>query len=85
MKYNTELLFIPSLMIGLIGMYNMYRLSAKVKVMDEHIDTIMSTYLKYMEVQERQCKSINDLYCKFRHNNKIEPIIFFDDESEAGV
>ena len=79
MKYNTELLFIPSLMIGLIGIYNMYKLSVKVKVMDEHIDTIMSTHLKYMEVQELHCKALNDIYDK----RKREPIKFYDDEESV--
>jgi hypothetical protein len=86
MKINTDCLCIPTIVIGL---YSLYKLNNKIKTIEKDIDIILRTHNRYMEVQELQCKSINDLYCKFRNNNKIEPSIFYDDEPEeeyiAGV
>jgi len=84
MKINTDCLCIP---IIIIGLYSLYKLNNKIKTIEKDIVIILKTHNRYMEVQELQCKSINDLYCKFRNNNKIEPIIFYEDNEEyiAGV
>jgi len=84
MKINTDCLCIPTIVIGL---YSLYKLNNKIKTIEKDIVIILKTHNRYMEVQELQCKSINDLYCKFRNNNKIEPIIFYEDNEEyiAGV
>lgn len=58
MKINHDLFFIPSIMVSIFGFYNIYKLRKKTKELDDTIEIVTSTQLKYMEVQEKQHEAI---------------------------
>lgn len=62
MKYSYDFLVLPSIMFGIFGLYNIFRLNNNIATLENDIETIMKTHLSYMEVQEKQQESIKDLY-----------------------
>ena len=75
MKNTNDLFLIPSIMVSMYGLYNIYKLQNKIKEIEQDTEIILKTHNRYMEVQEnqheaimRQHEAIKDIY------NSIEGI-----------